>query len=364
MERYIVQLVEDLRKAALNPPQAPELDIPEGKEHLRDVYEWEHAEEKPMHEWFGISTDIFPNEQKLTEKQVILLVEELINLWEVYHFLPELPEKLPVRLKYKLMTGYLDEPVKWISEGMTHIEFCHYDPDECPFPEEFCICKDRDEETDFECNDNTELPPGNANLIKWLKWNLEYYSEEDYYKLPQYIGMERYCQQLLEDFNDSAKRARKNFTSFDDPFESDMRIAYELLHSSFVSLEELTDIKKASLPEIFDMHCYYTCTILIGMIKMLDAYNIEVLYPTRVPPEIFYEELRESWDEYMVQLMPNAGDEIDLCTGEVNTCPFALYCKCKDAIRLQISEGIIHDEETTNESKDYQSPDEEDDLLF
>jgi hypothetical protein len=363
VERYITQLIADLREVANKPPQPPDFDIPEGLEHLRNVYEWEHAAEKPMREWFGISTDIFPDEQKLTGKQVELLVEELINLWEAYNFLPELPEDLPVRLKYKLMTGYLDKPVKWVSDGMTHIGFCHYDPDECPFPEAFCKCKNRNAEIDFEFNDMAEIPPGNANLIKWLKWNLEYYPQKDYHKLPEFIGMEHYCKQLLEDFTDSAKRARKNFTSFEDPFESDMRIAYELVHSSFVTLEELTGIKKVCLPEDFNMHCYHTCTILIGMIKMLDAYDIEVIYPAGVPPEIFYEALRINWDDYMIRHMPNTGDEIDLCTEEVNTCPFALYCKCEDAVRMQISEGIIH-KEVINQKKDYQSSEEDDVIPF
>jgi len=331
-------------------------------EHLRDVYEWEHAVEKPMHEWFGISADIFPNEQKLTDKQVKLLVEELINLWEAFNFLPELPGELPVRMKYKFMTGYLDKPVRWVSEGLTHIEFCHYDPDECPFPEEFCMCKNLVDETDFKFSNDCVIPPGNANLIKWLKWNLEYYSEDDYYKLPQFIGMERYCQQLLKDFADSAKRARKNFTSFEDPYKCDRQIAYELVHSEFKTLEELTCIKKVALPEDFDMHCYYTCILLIGLVKMLDAYCIEVLYPTGVPPEIFYEELRKSWDEYMVQHMPYSGDEIDLCTGEVDTCAFSLFCRCDDAIKLQMREGLYSDWDDNIEYMDPRSHDEDDEF--
>lgn len=53
-------------------------------------------------------------------------------------------ESLPTEIKYRLLRKKWTEQAVYTGEGMTHFEFCYYEPEDCPFPEEFCGCKDFD----------------------------------------------------------------------------------------------------------------------------------------------------------------------------------------------------------------------------
>ena len=174
MDRYIEQLIGDIKESTMRLPPRPEFDLPEEMEVLRGVIEWENAESKPMQEWFGISQDNFPDESKLNNKQIDLLVKEILDLWKAYNFYPDFPKGLPNRIAYKILVNYLTEPVAWISEGESYIEFCNYEPSDCPFPIEFCRCKvseDLDKEVDqlLSVNDKNI-----ARLTVFLK-NVEFY---------------------------------------------------------------------------------------------------------------------------------------------------------------------------------------------
>jgi len=142
MDKYIEQLIDDMREAAKNLPPVPDFDLPEEMEFLQGVMEWEEADYKPMQEWFGLEKKHFPPSDSLNDVQIKLMVSEILNLWQAFNFYPTLPDNLPDRLTYDILVKYLEEPVQWISEGMSGIEFCDYETDECPFPEEYCMCKD------------------------------------------------------------------------------------------------------------------------------------------------------------------------------------------------------------------------------
>ncbi len=146
MENYLKQLIADMRHAAKNLPQKPYYDIPPEAEGIEYVIEWENAIEKPMHDWIGLTKDLFPPPEKLSEKELAMMVDEILKLWQAYNFYADLPENLPAGIVYKVLVDYFDKPVAWISEGNMHIEFCSYDPENCPWPIEFCMCKDLHDE--------------------------------------------------------------------------------------------------------------------------------------------------------------------------------------------------------------------------
>jgi hypothetical protein len=73
-----------------------------------------------------------------------MMVDEIQKLWAAYNFYAVLPDKLPARIAYKLLVDYFDEPVAWMSSGMTSIEFCDNEPENCPFGE-YCDCGKPDE---------------------------------------------------------------------------------------------------------------------------------------------------------------------------------------------------------------------------
>lgn len=134
------------------------IPLPFGGFSIEYVIEWENAEPKPMQEWFGIEKSNFPPVEKLTKEELELMVDEILKLWHAYNFDAVLPEDLPVDIAYKVLVDYFDKPVAWISEGTVGIEFCDYDPENCPFPEEYCMCKDFENYMDNDMEDDINSP--------------------------------------------------------------------------------------------------------------------------------------------------------------------------------------------------------------
>ncbi len=359
LDKYLSQLIEDLRVIAKNPPPPPVLDIPGDMEALRDVIEWEHAEEKPMKEWFGIEKDIFPDEKRLNDAQVERLCHEIIALWNSFNFYPDLPDNLPHRITYKLLIDYLDQDVAWISTGESHIEFCHYDPGECPFPEEYCRCKDF-------THDDTHHEPGiweenkndyyteNAGSIQRVMKHIQE-MEKNIVADDTFRGQEQYRDQLLEDLAAAARKTNSYYGYFNETEQQSLQLSVSLITAPYITLEELSGIEAESFPNITKFHHYHVHKILIGIFKMLDAYNIWIEYPKGVPPAIYYQELIYLWDELHVQYLPESGYDLEVCTGNEEDCPFALYCNCKE-----IREEIEREKKKARERK--QTDEEEDDL--
>ena len=153
MQRYIEQLIEDIEEAK-NRPRPPKMLLPPELEFVRGAEEYLHGEQYEMGKLFGLEIKQFPPEDKLSEEEIQALTDKITELWQVFNFIPVFPEGLPVKYKYKLLVDYLEYKTTYISEGNNHFEFCTYDPESCPFPEEFCTCKD------FEFDDeDLEMPP-------------------------------------------------------------------------------------------------------------------------------------------------------------------------------------------------------------
>ncbi|MCK9269424.1 MAG: hypothetical protein WC271_09930 [Bacteroidales bacterium] len=160
MHHYLTQLIADMRQAAKDLPPKPYYDIPPEAEGIEYVIEWENAKPKPMQEWFGIAKENFPPAQRLSHDELKLMVDEILKLWEAYNYEVELPEGLPSNVAYKVLVGFFDKPIEWVSQGTMYLELCDYEPENCPFPKEFCKCKDFNN----ECDDETPNPSGIIRL--------------------------------------------------------------------------------------------------------------------------------------------------------------------------------------------------------
>ena len=142
MDKYITQLIEMLREAQDQKPDVSKhMDFAEEMESIESLFENDHP---TMAYHFGIPKEYFPPLEKLEDKHFDILVPEFLNLWNKYNYSPCFVDKLPNRWKYKLMRDELNEhhPLIPGKNGTWHIECCHYDPEECPLPSEFCGCKD------------------------------------------------------------------------------------------------------------------------------------------------------------------------------------------------------------------------------
>jgi hypothetical protein len=325
MQQYIQQLIADMRQAAVNLPAKPYYDIPPEAEGIEYVIEWENATAKPMKEWIGIAKEHFPPPDKLTDDELAVMVDEILKLWAAYNFYTDFPENLPVRIAYKVLVDFFDKPVAWVSQGNSHIEFCDYDPNNCPFPAAFCRCKDFADETDEPGGGMQTENAGEISVLDKEIKEIEVKSEDEF--LPV-INMQRYVEQLIVDLQTVAK----NFLMPGPiPGTAEQRGAEDtrqLIENPYVTLEELTGIEAVAFPEHIDMDGLQTRKVLRAMLHLLDACNLKVYFPDEAPHEIKYEALRENWNVYGVKHLPLSGDEIELCTGDPMTCPFGEFCNC------------------------------------
>lgn len=141
MNRYIEQLIEMIRVAHHNKPAPRKISFEEKMEEIENFWEENHP---TMAFHFGIPQEYFPPIEKLEEKHFDILVPELLSLWQTFNYHPSFPEKLPNKLRYEKMREELNKnhPLLKGTNGILGIEFCHYDPKECPFPFEYCGCKE------------------------------------------------------------------------------------------------------------------------------------------------------------------------------------------------------------------------------
>ena len=148
MDRYVLQLAEQMRESAQNLPdpnmisEFDEENLPEELKPFADVERYLHGKAKKIAVITGIDTNAFPPSEKLTDVQISFLYSEMKQLLNAYSFYADLPKGLPVSIKYRLLREKWEEEVVYTGDGMTCFEFCDHEPERFPFPGEFCGCRD------------------------------------------------------------------------------------------------------------------------------------------------------------------------------------------------------------------------------
>jgi len=329
MIKYLTHLIEDMQQAAKNLPAKPYYEVPEEFKCIEYVFEWENAEPKPMQEWFGIDKANFPPAEKLSNDELYLMVKEIIKLWHAYNFDPVLPKNLPACIAYQTLVNYFDKPVTWISEGTIGIEFCEYDTKNCPFPSEYCMCKDFENDINTDADDfEPNLSNDNSHEIAILDQELEGIAENKLPGSPIVNKLEKYVNQLIKDLNFAVEK-RINQPNIPDNIEiRSTNSLIDLIKSPLKTLEGLTGISQSVFPDHIDMNGIQIREVLKAMLKLLDVYKLKIYYPKELPFEWKYQTLADEWNESYVKDLPDSGYDIDFCTGEPQTCPFGEYCDC------------------------------------
>lgn len=148
MNLYIEQLLEDIRLATEIAPKQENSEEAfsnedEPESYFEDVGRYiSGADEKKLSDILGIPLEVLPNPGKLTERQIGLITDELIKLLNAWNFYPDFPDGLPDHLKYKALLGIWENDFTQLSSGETHIEFCSYDQENCPFPGYCSVCNE------------------------------------------------------------------------------------------------------------------------------------------------------------------------------------------------------------------------------
>jgi len=160
MERYVEQLIDDLRRARHHVEPSEnfwENSDPENfdiEQHFKEVEKYVNQEgEKPIAQIVGIEKEKLPSVTILTVDQAKALAEEMEKLWKYYNFYPTFPDNVPGDIKYRLLRDMWDSKQVYLKGGMVGIEFCDYDESNCPFPDHCNSCKEW--KNDFENIENS-----------------------------------------------------------------------------------------------------------------------------------------------------------------------------------------------------------------
>ena len=111
---------------------------------ISEMEQW--RDEKPperqdMFYHFGFEPVQFPPAERLSDEELDALSQALCRLWAAYNFTPVFPDTAPGRVVYPQMLKRMEEPTFVMTHGHLGVEFCEYEPSECPWGLEYCTCK-------------------------------------------------------------------------------------------------------------------------------------------------------------------------------------------------------------------------------
>lgn len=170
---YLDQLIKDIREAAKDAPEDKTQDEALSEEesfrkHIESVEEYIYGDPVKISTVTGIEKKSLPRPGQLNDKQKAKLAAELESLLNHYHFFPDFPQNYPDHLKYKFLRDTWDDKHQYITSGESHIEFCEYDPDNCPFPGYCNTCEEI--EKDFNKNEEAKYIPSIFNYCdRWCE---------------------------------------------------------------------------------------------------------------------------------------------------------------------------------------------------
>jgi len=154
MEHYLEQLIEDLHLITQGkPPKNVEETVHDEAafyKHIENVENYIHGEQKPISAITGLMQEMLPPPEKLSEKQQAQLSVELEKFLRYFHFELDFPRGYPNHMRYPFIRDFWKEEHVPLSFGSSHIEFCNYEKENCPFPGYCTICEELEDEEDSE----------------------------------------------------------------------------------------------------------------------------------------------------------------------------------------------------------------------
>lgn len=119
----VEEVLQALESAKARAPQVWE-GLLEDPEVMMQIMEMEYNV-KPLYEHLGIRKEVFPPVEKLECDEVKAIVEKILDVWSSFHYLADLPEKLPIRIAYTALLSVWEEMVMCCPVGNVHFEFHH-----------------------------------------------------------------------------------------------------------------------------------------------------------------------------------------------------------------------------------------------
>lgn len=110
--------------------------------HIYEVERYLHVDpDTTLGQYLRLEKVQFPDEGQLRDEQCAAIFEALEKAYFSYGVTLEIPDGIPMRVRYRTAVEALDKAVFVSRHGQTHIEYCGYDFDGyCPFGVEQCPC--------------------------------------------------------------------------------------------------------------------------------------------------------------------------------------------------------------------------------
>lgn len=160
MQTYINQLIDDIKLATwkIEEPSdiwdSVDMTNPGEIEDISYVENHFYGKKKKLSEITGIDTVKLPSVSKLNQEQAAALAIELEKLLIHFNFYPDFPDFYPAHLKYVFFCRIWEDEYVPLSFGESHIEFCNYDEDTCPFPDYCTTCAEFNKEVEEGSKDD------------------------------------------------------------------------------------------------------------------------------------------------------------------------------------------------------------------
>lgn len=145
--------------------------------------------------------------------------------------------------------------------------------------------------------------------------------------------MENYIQQLIADLEAVAANDIKTTYYEIPPHLTEIPDIAELAQVEFKPISEWTGIESEVFPEVELLSENQILQLNYSIRKVLNKLNVEIIdLPENLPEENFYTAITTNWDS-PIQYLPLSGFDMELCEGEMLTCPYGIYCQCSEYIK-------------------------------
>lgn len=140
MHPYIPHLIADIEAAHRKDAPQEKEEEKTMEEYFEEIDRWvSGVDERPFSYYCGLTTDIFPPPQQLTEHEMEIVNQAFLEMTESWNLWVDLPKNLPVAFAYDLLVNLLNRETMIPNEGFVGFDFCTgYAPD-CEL-KEYCPC--------------------------------------------------------------------------------------------------------------------------------------------------------------------------------------------------------------------------------
>lgn len=158
--------------------------------------------------------------------------------------------------------------------------------------------------------------------------------------------MNSYIRQLIEQIEESTKKASNNLGEEAEELEIDGLFATEFLQGKPKRISKVVGIDKCQFPPKDRLDSSQTKELLQAIETLLRAYNWEFMFPEDVSNSVKYQFVIDHWDSKHVHCQQGVV-QIETCKFDENDCPFPGHCKvcysfkCNEDKSHHHSKGMI-----------------------